>query len=157
MSNAAQVRFDQRQRRAYGCAVRRFDLQIRRTNRSHRRRTWSAARSRDHFHCVFKNFRLVRFDGVATERVHRRSVSNRLAVNGEHRFVTSVARNLLYVLVISAKRHGEAIYFDPEPLLEQGFATDNFVLDPLLVLRASQFLFRPFSAGLHHHDSVTFA
>ena len=80
-----------------------------------------------------------------------------MAVNGEHCFVTGVARYFLHVLVVSAKRNGKAVDFYAKPLFEQLLTADDFILDPLLVLCAGQFLFGPFVAGLDHHDGVALA
>ena len=100
-------------------------------------------------HCVCKNFRLIRFNRVAADRIHRRSKGDRLAVNGKHRFVTGISRKFLHVLVVISERHRKTIHLDAEPLLEQFLAADDFVLDPFLVVGPGQFLPGPFSAGLN--------
>src|ERR1700736_2282608 len=157
LPDRAQGGFGQWQSGPDGCAVGRCGLQILRAYDRNCGRAGTAARSRDHFHRVFENFRLVRFDCITTERIHGRGGGNRLAVNSEHRFVACIARDFFHVLVVSAKRHSEAVDLDAEPLFEQLLAADDFILNPLLVLCPGQFLFGPFSAGFHYHDGMAFA
>src|SRR6266404_153439 len=157
LANPTEIRFDEWQT-ARRRSIRGLHLQILRPDGCDRRRARSTAtRGGNHFHRVLKNFRLVRFDGVTTERVQRRIPGNWLTINREHRFVTGSARDFFDVLVVIAKRNREAIYFDREPLLEQLFAADDFVLQPLLIFGASQFLLGPFTVRFHYHDGVTLA
>ena len=96
---------------------------------------------RDHFGRVLKDLRLGCLDRVTAERIEWRIKSEGLAINSKHGFVAGVARDFLDVLVVIAKRDGETIDFDGQPLLEELLAPDHFVLQPLLVFRAARFLF----------------
>ena len=85
---------------------------------------------------VCKNFGLIGFDCVTPDRIHRRSESDRLTVNGKHRFVTGISRKFFHMLVVISERHRKAIHLNAEPLFEQFLATDDFVLDPFFIVGA---------------------
>src|SRR6266481_4668398 len=107
----------------------------------------ASAGGANHAYCVCKNFGLIRFNCVTPDRVHRRSESDRLAVNGKHRFVTGISRKFLHVLVVIPERHCKTIHLDPESLLEQLLATDDFVLAPFFIVSPSEFFLLRFPPG----------
>ena len=141
------VRFDKRQCRAHRFAVCRLCRQIFRTDFGYCRA--ASGGGADHAHCVCKNFRLIRFNRVAADRIHRRSESDRLAVHRKHRFVTGISRKFLHMLVVISERHRKAIHLDAEPLLEQFLGTDDFVLDPFFIVGPGQFVPVSLAAGLN--------
>src|SRR5437870_2519029 len=154
-TDAAEIRFDERKRRAYGFAIRRLGREIGRADFSNC--GCAPAGCADHLDRVNEYFRLVRFNRITTKRIERRGKGDRLAINGKHRFVTGISRKFFDVLVIIAKGHGETIHFDAEALLEQLLATNDFVSDPLLVCRSTQFRPGSLSAGSRQHYVVAFA
>ena len=155
LPDAAKVRFDKRQCRAHRFAVCRLCRQIFRADFGYCRAA-SAGRA-NHVHCVCKNFRLIRFNRVAADRIHRRSKGDRLAVNRKHRFVTGISRKFLHMIVVISERHRKAIHLDAEPLFEQFLGTDDFVLDPFLVVGPGQLLSGAFAAGSITEHVVPFA
>src|SRR4029434_7074647 len=104
-----------------------------------RARAATATGSGDHSNGVRKNLRLVSFNQIATERINGRAISNRLAINREHRFVARARRYFFYVQVVESVGDRETIDLDAKPLLECLLASAYFILEPLLVLRRSQF------------------
>src|SRR4029453_13707408 len=111
----------------------------------------------DHAYCVCKIFGLIGLNCVTPDGVHRRSESDRLAVNGKHRFVTGVSRNFFHVLVVISERHGKTVHFDAESLLQQLLGADYFILHPLLVLGPGEFGPRFLSARAGERDGMPFA
>src|SRR5439155_10264806 len=154
-ADTAEVRLNEWERRADGAAIRRLGRKISRADFSNR--GCSTSGGADHLNRVNEYFRLVRFNRITTKRIERRGKGDRLAINGKHRFVTGISRKFFDVLVIIAKGHGETIHFDAEALLEQLLATNDFVSDPLLVCRSTQFRPGSLSAGSGQHYVVAFA
>ena len=63
-----------------------------------------------------------------------------MTVNGEDSLVSRISRDFLDVLIVKSVGHGEAIHLDAKSLFEQLFATDDLVLEPLLIFRWTQSL-----------------
>src|SRR5262249_16199242 len=72
-------------------------------------------------------------------------------------FVTGVTRDFFHVLVIKSVGHRKTIHSNSEPLLEQRFAADNFLLEPLFILGTGQSLSCFFCAWFRDRDRMIFA